>query len=558
MSSVLESLVVALAASQCLLGVQGARLPVTPNVAVRDDSALPEYLPYLLTRDEEPSPPAEAPKAEGAPADEPKVEGAPTEEPKVEGAPADSPKVEGAPAEDAALTASSASAAGAPAPSDPPSESPDPDSDPASSTAVTASSLVASALSAPSSSSAAASSAAPPPPPPGRPRRVFATNQNLPAFNKPGPGGYDSSLSLTGPTNILKSSTANPVAPAGNVDCPVTYNATLSGTENFKNDFIRFGGGFALHDVQQGGIGNCGFGAAMLAIRGNDMMSDLNYALRQTDYSVNNPRFRARFRAINGVTTEILLDDKLPYQDCYKSLASFAAPCKHYYVPLMEKAFVKFLDAHPDWRTIDGSLGAAEKKEVKSWTGYRAMQSIDPRNVMRAITGQRRRNVYRRKANFDQVFANNMIKCLNGPYGCALLTPHVDNYVSSWGKFPKGKTRHFTDGAQIQPAADGIFVVYDRDNDFKAHYLASSHWYAIIRNKSPSKITPLQAHNLANDIMVTIRNPWGCNPGKGTGNGCVEYKETREDRCEKRTDDGEMVISLRALWSVFVGIDTVF
>jgi hypothetical protein len=353
----------------------------------------------------------------------------------------------------------------------------------------------------------------------------FGTNQNLPGFAQ-----QDASqFGLVGPEVAMVNALAQPGAPGAQDECSFIYKPFLSGSKASTRVPFRRPAPFEPTDVKQGGIGDCGLGAALLALRGNNQNSVLSRTLTQVAFPPEKPVYRAIFYA-TGTAVDVFIDDYLPTVDtsdgvCERpeSPASYRAPHGNYYVPLFEKAWAKYVDAHMQFAT-------SERRDEDAH-GYLALTSMPAMNVLRGVTGRSRKAVHKTKTGDDYKFLQAIMDCLNGPQTCVFSSVSANNLEKAYGP-PNRFDVYSASGGRVFRNNDHTYTLVDTDQDNTRLTLVGDHAYALMRSQS-NRVTG-SASFKPNKVLVTIRNPWGCNPDAESENSCAQ-------------SEGDVLISLRGL-----------
>ena len=322
----------------------------------------------------------------------------------------------------------------------------------------------------------------------------------------------------------------------GDVTCNYDqYGSYVPGPYKTPNVFYNDDAWFNLEDVNQRLVGDCGFGAAMMALR------DVNSFSLKTFYTqINSATLIANFR-VNGKAVSVNMDAKLPtlngatstYGRCLIPIGSFQIVNHNAYVPMAEKAFAKLLDAYPALRSSSGADKA----------GYEALTGVRSFVVMRAITGKagvrvNHNSIGTSHSYFDQTFANQVITCLNAEFPCTIATPSHSGLANIYQL--SDNTGYTNKAAANINFVDDFITFNDVDQGGKAIRVVSNHWYTLLKSKSPH-VHPDTANANPNQVLVTIRNPWGYNP-------------TFSD--PEVAGSAEVQVSLRALYAIMSEINT--
>jgi hypothetical protein len=345
--------------------------------------------------------------------------------------------------------------------------------------------------------------------------RKEANNESPNIVGEEPPPGF----SLTDPATAL----ANPASqPLGFSDTDTGCHFKVS-TINIPHTTTNADGWMSVDDVDQQSLGDCGVGAAMIALRDNNARGLRN--MLTSGSNTKDLQFRFYY---NSKSTVVHIDDKLPFDpDCSTGqLGSFQITNNNAYVPLTEKALAKFFDAYPDLRNT-------------KTPGYAGLINIDAATVMSAISNVRAiRVLHPVSPNHSSMvlsYTNAIIKCMNDKHPCTLATPTVEGLARVYNL--PGVTSFDTAAARQIRFDDDMVSFFDVDQNVSVQ-LEGRHWYALLRSKGPNNIPATASANTPNNIILTLRNPWGHNPHP-TGR-----------------DSAEVRVSLRALAAVTVQVGT--
>lgn len=301
-------------------------------------------------------------------------------------------------------------------------------------------------------------------------------------------------------------------------------------------------------DVQQGGIGDCGMGAAIMALASGGWTkliknSFVRTGAREGSYEVLLKK--------DGTTQRVAIDDQLPVltnanPNCWPypgyqpvNDAAFPGPDGSYpptpifFMPLFEKAFAKFLDANPDWKST--------KPEV---TGYAGLEGVNPANVLAAITGGTPKSVWRTKSGFDVPILAALLQCMRADAPCVIGTTNsttleglgtLDATQVLWlnpagdAANPRGYSPGDTSGmvASDAPTSKSTYTIIDFDQVVKtdkgdrstALTMVGNHAYGFDHSRSTDFPLPDSIESLI-DVRMAVLNPWGSNPCQWPGGGC--------------------------------------
>lgn len=262
-------------------------------------------------------------------------------------------------------------------------------------------------------------------------------------------------------------------------------------------------------DVAQGAIGDCGFGSAVNAIILNGHTKYLQDRLK-----VNGSTYEFTF-TINGVDQVVAVDDQLPAlsagpSTCWTYLGyKPAGPSKSAYVPLLEKALAKLLDARPDL-----------KANSEGPKGYLGLEAVWSHWVLSMLTGKGAVMISRPQGAYG--LAPNLVaaieKCLTVDIPCVIGTPNsTDSLVYPLGPqqvagewdVPQGEdyvSAVFTPVLD-NPKQKDYFHILDHDLKDAYNTVVPRHAWAI--DRVHSTYTP------GGDIrqaVVRLINPWGYLP----------------------------------------------
>lgn len=294
-------------------------------------------------------------------------------------------------------------------------------------------------------------------------------------------------------------------------------------------------------DVHQGGIGDCGMGAAMIALVTSGWIENIRGSVVEPhglpDDAQGDSSIAFKFQMTNK-TDIVLVDDKLPslsnnsFDYCHDYLGYQAVDDGSMqptiFMPIFEKAFAKWLDYRPELRSSQ-----------TTGTGYAGLEAVGANIVMAAVLGSTPKRVWRQTSGYDQGLVAALSRCFNGATPCVIGTPSIDNLGILGSKDSTGMIYQPENGTPVvyvadqQPQNKMAFTVIDFDQEHNGTaavvQLVSNHAYAIYQRGSSDPTKGLVA------ARVALINPWGHNPDlwhKPSGAG---------------VDKAEVVISLRAL-----------
>ncbi|CAK9785714.1 hypothetical protein CC85DRAFT_313985 [Cutaneotrichosporon oleaginosum] len=330
-------------------------------------------------------------------------------------------------------------------------------------------------------------------------------------------------------------------------------------------------------DVQQGGIGDCGMGAAIMALASGGWTSLIKNSFVRVGQGEGSYEVLLKK---DGVTQRIAIDDQLPsltnanpmcwpYPGFQPVLdAALPGPLGNYpptpifFMPLFEKAFAKFLDANPDW-----------KSTLPNVTGYAGLEGVNPAYVLAAITGGTPVSVWRTRPGFDGPILSALLTCMRGTAPCAISTGNATTLEglgtpdagTIWlnpagdAAMPRGYTPGDTSGmlASDAPGSPSTFTVIDFDqvNETPAGdrstvlTFVGNHAYGFDHSRSTDFPLPANINSLLN-VRMSALNPWGANPCQWPGGGCG-------DGDSEFDEPSELPFSFRTLAMSIVGVFTV-
>lgn len=299
-------------------------------------------------------------------------------------------------------------------------------------------------------------------------------------------------------------------------------------------------------DVRQGGIGDCGLGASVMALASGGWTRHLTNRFQRVGTGEGSYEVRlAKF----GVDQVVAIDDQLPILTAgspaycfpypgYQPVNDAAKPSEDgtykptpiFFMPLLEKAFAKFLDANPELKSTGPEV-----------SGYLGLEGISPAYALAALTGGTPKAVHRTVGGFDVPILAALLTCMTGSAPCVIGTTNAttleglgvpDTYGSVWLNPAAGSTGYTpgeTSGmaASDKPTSNSTYTIIDFDQVVKtekgdrstAITLVGTHAYAL--DHSQSTDWPLQTSvKSIIDARMAILNPWGLNPCSWPGGGC--------------------------------------
>ncbi|KAH8658370.1 hypothetical protein BX600DRAFT_469036 [Xylariales sp. PMI_506] len=310
---------------------------------------------------------------------------------------------------------------------------------------------------------------------------------------------------------VLLDDTKQPTIPrTGNDGCGYAHRPQLT----FQNgrlplaDFLRPSNRLEIDDIIQGSIGDCGFGASLLSLIANGQRQEISDALvRKSDPSLMVAQFFVPDTEtlipnapaiVNTKAVRFIVDDSLATRDPFID----NSPCPEYisfspsvvdsrriaFVPLLEKAFAKFLDANPDLKI--------------NQDGYGGLTGIVARNVLQSITGGTARIYERFSPGLDLDMASFFVKCINMRRACVLGVPPATD--PRLGTAVNGNID--TPAGQITINSGSKTFTLREIGTNRDITIIGQHYYGIERTQ------PIDGKLITFDnAEVTLHNPWGCN-----------------------------------------------
>jgi hypothetical protein len=301
-------------------------------------------------------------------------------------------------------------------------------------------------------------------------------------------------------------------------------------------------------DVKQGGLGNCGMGSSVMALAAGGWTQYLRNCLKRVGPGEGSYEVRL-FK--DGEWQTIAIDDQLPtrtggaasncrtfpgYQPVLDAVLDPAAPGGYrqagiFFMPLLEKAFAKFLDANPDW------------SNSPEW-GYFGTEGVHASNVLSALTGGTPRLVRRKTTGYDPHILGALLTCAMGKAPCvvgsanpAALTRLGEsdttntvwlNPVAGDYGYEAGRTSGMV--ASDAPASTKTYTIIDFDQLVQvdgrdrstAVTMVGKHAYAFDHASSTRwPFAPGGVDLLTFDkAKASLLNPWGRNPCSWPGGLC--------------------------------------
>ncbi|KAI9792596.1 MAG: hypothetical protein M1833_001049 [Piccolia ochrophora] len=293
--------------------------------------------------------------------------------------------------------------------------------------------------------------------------------------------------------------------PDAEADCIYTYEATLNSTTGVlyglydRLDSLRF------EDIQQGGVGDCGLGASVLALIGSNRWEARIAGQYDLTTGVRNAYFDVEFVNQDGTAYVVQIDDTLPVTTdgkCWKYIGFQVTQAANnqmvLYMPLIEKAWAKYLDAKP------------ELKSYPEKTGYLGLEGSDPGKVLQALTGWEIRYAAHAGSGPDTTIAAYTLLATLFYQPTVFSSPSLEDLEtlgSSWDA--KTSTATLELGTLAIVNAEGHVMKYTRYSDGSEHYVVATHAYALTPDddlRGGIKASTWQ------QASVVLRNPWGVNP----------------------------------------------
>lgn len=341
-----------------------------------------------------------------------------------------------------------------------------------------------------------------------------------------------------------------PDPPSPNPDptltCNYAYEHVLGGNSTVPKGALWAIEGYVnlvAADVHQGGIGDCGMGAAVMALAAGGWTKYLTHMFTKTNFEGDSRVITATFQK-DGKTTPVLIDDQLPVlqnanPNCWPypgyqpvndaAYPDLSKPTPIFFMPLFEKAFAKFLDVTPEWKSA--------KADTR---GYEGLEGVNPAYVLAAITGGVPKSVWRTKDGFDGPILAALVTCMRGLAPCAIGTTNATT-LAGLGTIPAdgalwlnpagsaAKPNAYTPGqtsgllASDAPTSKGTYTIVDFDQVIHtpqgdrstAITMVGNHAYAF--EWTTSTHVPFTTPMV--DWDMRILNPWGRNPCQWPG-GC--------------------------------------
>lgn len=272
-----------------------------------------------------------------------------------------------------------------------------------------------------------------------------------------------------------------------------------------------------------------------LASQGIGASSWTQYLIKTISYTVTDlegiTQIAFRFK-YPGKEATVLIDHELPtlisgncwpylgFQPVLDAVCPAAdgsyPPTNVFFVPLLEKAFAKYIDAFPELR----SSSATEA----GWTGYEGLSGISPGVTLAALTGGQP-NVFFRDLNSVAPIILQLLRCIRDDIICA-----VDTYNAST-----------LDGMGPQDEYGVVHLLGDSGWAASNNQWNQTLSYTLIdfdnlNAEGRSKLVQMiGTHAYGIDYAATsypgivkLLNPWGCNPVWEDKKGYCESEEARK------------------------------
>lgn len=229
-----------------------------------------------------------------------------------------------------------------------------------------------------------------------------------------------------------------------------------------------------------------------------------------------------------GMEATVLIDDTLPTSTsgscgrylgfqptldavCQNRTTGRYDPTNVFFVPLLEKAFAKYIDAFPSLRS--------QSTRDNELTGYSGLEGIRPDVVLAAFTGGQPRRLFRDLASPAPIILA-LLRCIRDDIICT-----VDTYPSTLeGMGPKdeyetvhllGDSGWVGSNANWNQQVSHTLIDFDNLNSEGRSHLQQMiglHAYGIDYGSTPFP------------GIVKLLNPWGCNPEYSDRSGyCSTY-----------------------------------
>lgn len=283
-----------------------------------------------------------------------------------------------------------------------------------------------------------------------------------------------------------------------------------------RADFRRASGRVEIEDVRQGTIGDCGFLASVIALIANNQQEELKFALQKRETQLIARFFvpatqvlvpgAAASKTMKAIVVRI--DDGLPFttKDGCQSFQG-AMPCiaegrPIMFVPMLEKAWAKFLDAIEPY--------------PRDSRGYLGMTGTPAREALQALTGGNGRLFERQTAGLSLPMASFLVQCINLRRACVVGSPPIDD-IRLGPRF-RGSNAIDTEAGVITPVDSQTYQLQEKGTNRNID-IVNLHYYGLEATQ------PIDGELITFDnAEVIIHNPWCF----GNIQFCVEGKNGRQ------------------------------
>lgn len=300
-------------------------------------------------------------------------------------------------------------------------------------------------------------------------------------------------------------------------NCHYSYTPTLKGNITFLGGVYDSQGSFRFEDVQQGAIGDCGLGASVLALLGSNRWEALiagQYDLRTAG---ENGYFDVEFANPDGSPWITQIDDVLPFSadtpsGCWPYLGyqptKDASGNTVLYMPLLEKAWAKYLDANPTLKT-------------HQLTGYDGLGGTDPATVLRALTGWQANSTGRSGSGVNPTMRTSMLDAIKNYQPTVFATPTSDSIKTLGYSYDNSTATASLTYGTLTVTEPNHYLKYTRYSDGSSHFIVGGHAYALTPDDDLRDQT---SEDEMGKHTAVLRNPWGANPSSETeANGPQEF-----------------------------------
>ncbi|KAI9801727.1 MAG: hypothetical protein M1833_002409 [Piccolia ochrophora] len=294
--------------------------------------------------------------------------------------------------------------------------------------------------------------------------------------------------------------------PDADATCIYTYEPTLNSTTGVSFGLYDNLDSLRFEDIKQGGVGDCAFGASVLALIGSNRWEARIAGQYNLKTGVRNAYFDVEFVNTDGKAYVVQIDDTLPVTNdttCHRYMgfqATLAANNQRVvYMPLLEKAWAKYLDAKPE-------LKRSEPKK----TGYQGLEGTGARDVLPALTGWPVRFAARGGPGRDATIAANTLLSIVLYQPTVLSSPNFESLKTLGSYWDEGSQLATLElgGITIINRKNNV-LLYTRFSDASQHYIIAGHAYALTPDndfRQGGILTTWQ------EAPTVLRNPWGKNP----------------------------------------------